>query len=1093
MSLNLITNQDKFLSEVINEILPGCDKAYFLVGYFYFSGFQEIYENLKDKHLRILVGLDIERSLAGGIREIDDYSMRTKTRVQTRDEYYHGLVDIFNNTDFFDTERQIEAFKLFCDKISEGSLEIRKTLDPNHAKLYLFEYKEENKSIAQQPGQMITGSSNLSLAGLKGRIELNTILRDPAYYNEGKELFDNLWETAVPVADLDHLPEFTEKVIKKIWMEKLYSPYAMFIRVLQEYFSQPDDKNLLKPSDITDDVYTDLKYQLDAVQMAMKAIEIHDGVIIADVVGLGKSIIAATVARNLHLRTIIVCPPHLMQQWEEYKDQFGFTASVFSSGKIQAALDHYRMIVRNNEKFLIIVDEAHKYKNENIQDYSILHDLCMGNKVMLLTATPFNNRPNDIFSMLKLFQIPSKSTLKTVDNLGVVFRELIKNYEDMAVAQRKKTMTDEEIKAESKRIAKQIRSIISPLVIRRSRLDLEEIPAYKADLKAQKIKTVIPEDPIQLTYNLGSDKDLYLRTLSKISPTAEEKLEQKENGTFTYYKSARYKPSSYLVEDADLLDQLRKELEDKTGISLQLLLGRQVNVSDFMRKMLVRRFESSVAAFKESLNSMIRSSESILSWIEKRGKVPVYKKGILPDVDEFYETTDDDLSQEIEEVFEKYTARGFFEIDMKYIKREEYLADMHSDLALLRQIREEWFGQDQVIHFDHKLSEFKAKLCSLRTSDPKRKIVVFTEFADTANYLGESLKDEGLGVFKYTSGDSSMTNKRIIRENFDAGLKPEFQKDDYQILIATDAISEGYNLHRAGTIFNYDIPYNPTRVIQRIGRINRINKKMFDKLYIYNYFPTDIGEHETRTKQISTLKMAMIHAIMGEDTKALTSDEELNAFFKERYRKELASSEELSWDTKYRRILDSVKNTDIYQNAMDIPHRSRIGRKVEKPMHGVILCGKKGNDFVFKLGQVDDLTPVSISAEDALGIFEAEENETPVNVSKQFEPVYQMVKSKLFRDIVEDENERNRHEAYSIIKAWLKNKILPSDYLEDLLLLMRCDGLTGEEIRFINKLTLNTADTLPKKITPDYIKRCIIKMNAVDDGEETLILAEEIQ
>lgn len=1093
MSQNLITNQDKFLSEVINNILPGCDKAYFLVGYFYFSGFQEIYEQLRDKHLRILVGLDIERSLANGIREIDDYSQKTKTRVQTRDEYYQGLVDIFNNTDFFDTERQIEAFKLFCDKISNGTLEIRKTQDPNHAKLYLFEYKPENQSITQQPGQMITGSSNLSVAGLKGRIELNTILRDPVYYNEGKELFDRLWDTAVPVADLEHLPEFIEKVIKKIWMEKLYSPCAMFIRVLQEYFSQPDDKNLLKPSDITDGTYTDLKYQIDAVQMAMKAIENHDGVIIADVVGLGKSIIASTVARNLRLRTIIVSPPHLKQQWEEYRDQFGFTASVFSSGKIESALDHYRMIVRNNEQFLIIVDEAHKYKNEEIQDYSILHDLCMGNKVMLLTATPFNNRPNDIFSMLKLFQIPSKSTLKTVDDLGAAFRELIKKYEDMADAQRKKTMSEDEIKAESQRIAKQIRSIISPLVIRRSRLDLDEIPAYKADLKAQKIQTVIPEDPVSLTYNLGKEKDLYLRTLSKISPTAEEKLEHKDDESFVCYKSARYKPSSYLTEDSDLLDELKRELEKKTGISLTLLLGRQANVSDFMRKMLVRRFESSVAAFKQSLNSMILSSEGILRWIEKRDKIPVYKKGSLPDVEEFYETTDDDLSREIEEAFDKYTDRGFFEIDMKYIKRDEYLADMYADLALLRAIREEWFGKNQKIHFDHKLTEFKAQLRFLRQSDPKRKIVVFTEFADTANYLGDALKDDNLGIFKYTSEDSSVTSKKTIRENFDAGLKKDFQKDDYQILIATDAISEGYNLHRAGTIFNYDIPYNPTRVIQRIGRINRINKKMFDKLYIYNYFPTDIGEQETRTKQISTLKMAMIHAIMGEDTKALTSDEQLNAFFKERYRKELASSEELSWDTKYRRILDSVKNTDIYQEALDIPHRARIGRNAEKPIQGVLLCGKKGNDFVFKLGQHDDINPISISAEDAFGLFEADESEKPLAVSNQFELVYQAVKARLFKDTVDTEAERSRREAFSIIKAWMKNKILSRDYLEDLLLLMRNDGLTGEEVRFINKLSIKDADKLPKKITPDYIKRCIIKMNAVDEGEETLILAEEIK
>src|SRR3712207_8299314 len=100
------------------------------------------------------------------------------------------------------------------------------------------------------------------------------------------------------------------------------------------------------------------------------------------------------------------------------------------------------------------------------------------------------------------------------------------------------------------------------------------------------------------------------------------------------------------------------------------------------------------------------------------------------------------------------------------------------------------------------------------------------------------------------------------------------------------------------------IPYNPTRVIQRIGRINRINKKVFDNLYIYNYFPTEIGESETRTKEISTLKMAMIHAIMGEDTKALTSDEECTAFFRDRYRAEIEHSETESWDTPYRRFLE---------------------------------------------------------------------------------------------------------------------------------------------------------------------------------------------
>ena len=430
---------------------------------------------------------------------------------------------------------------------------------------------------------------------------------------------------------------------------------------------------------------------------------------------------------------------------------------------------------------------------------------------------------------------------------------------------------------------------------------------------------------------------------------------------------------------------------------------------------------------------------------------------------------------------------------MKYIRKDEYLADMLSDLRLLQEIRDEWFGPSNEILFDHKLDEFKKLLKKQRSEDPRRKIVVFTEFADTANYLGEALKDEGLGVFKYTSKESSTVNRKTIRANFDAGEKLENQKDDYQVLIATDAISEGYNLHRAGTIFNYDIPYNPTRVIQRIGRINRINKKMFDKLFIYNYFPTDIGEQETRTKQISTLKMAMIHAIMGEDTKVLTSDEQVNAFFKERYRKELSSSEELSWDTKYRELLNQVRYTDDMADALAIPHRSRIGRNCDKPIQGVIIFGKKGNDFVFKLGQKGDEDPISISAEEAFSLFEATPEESAVKVSKDFNDVYQLVKGKLFKDSGETTEDKSKYEAYNKLKLWSQSRLLPKDYLEDLIALLQSGNLTGEEVRFINKQTSRTANLVQEKITEDYIRRSIMKMNAVEEGEETLIMAEEIQ
>ena len=324
----------------------------------------------------------------------------------------------------------------------------------------------------EDPGNVITGSSNLSYQGLAGRTEINVRLKDKQTYIDAKKIFEELWENSVSVIDQSTLSQWEDKVIKHVWYEKLFSPYLMFVRVLSEYFNIPSSSNVLTPHDITQGKYSNLKYQTDAVQLALNALEIHSGAIIADVVGLGKSVIASTIARNLHLKTIVIAPPHLVRQWQVYRDEFGVKASIFSTGKIESALAHFKEIARSDEQFLIIIDEAHRFRNEFTEDYSLLHELCSNNKVILLTATPFNNRPSDIYSLLKLFQIPSKSTLKTVENLGEAFRELIHAYKKMEEAKRNDRLPESEIKAEAKRIAARIRSIINPLVIRRSRIDL---------------------------------------------------------------------------------------------------------------------------------------------------------------------------------------------------------------------------------------------------------------------------------------------------------------------------------------------------------------------------------------------------------------------------------------------------------------------------------------------------------------------------------------------------------------------------------------------------------------------------------------------
>ena len=1080
MSSSFITNKDKFLSDIINGILPKTDAVDFLVGYFYYSGYVQLSENLKSKHIRILVGLDIEIQISKHVCEVENFRQKLLSRGVLKEQYYSEFVKAFNDTDFLDTAEKIEQFKMFYAKILDGTLEIRKTLDPCHSKMYLFVYNESMNEGGELPGVMITGSSNLSYQGMQGRLELNARFNDKADYDEGHEIFEELWRDAVVIADQTNVDEWNNKVMAHIWYDTLFSPYLMFIRVLHEYFNIPTKENLLTPYDITEGRYSNLKYQTDAVQLALRSLENHSGAIIADVVGLGKSVIAATVARNLHLRTIIVCPPHLCKQWEGYRDEFGFTASVFSAGKIEEALLHYQELKKSDEKFLIILDEAHRFRNEYTLDYALLHNLCIGNKVLLLTATPFNNQPADIYSLIKLFQIPTHSTLKTVENLGAAFKQLIDRYRELREAQRKGQIEEDEVKLTVNNISKTIRSIIGPLVVRRSRLDLQNIPDYAKDLKRQKIQLVIPNDPEELTYDLSQMKDLYLNTLDRISKS------EGSTDNITRFKAARYSPVLYVKED--MREQLAQELEEKTGIKFGLLIGRQANVSSFMRHLLVSRFESSMAAFQTSLGYMIQSAEYLLTWIDKRHKIPVYKKGNLPEVDDFY--TDDGM-EEIQEAFDKYESRGFFEIDMKYVE-DNFIEDVKADIHLLQSLREEWFGKENVIKQDPKLDSFIEIAKKKLKQEPERKLIVFSEYADTIDYLGKKLVEAGLPVMKYTSADASPNNKERIRANFDAGLKKELQRDDYKILVATDAISEGYNLHRAGAIFNYDIPYNPTRVIQRIGRINRINRKVFDELFIYNYFPSDVGEAETRTKEISTLKMAMIHAIMGEDTKALTKDEEVQAYFKERYRKEFQKNEESSWDTPYRKLLNEVKGTEAYLKALEMPHRARTARKIEKSDYGVLMFGRKGNDFVFKIGSEEE-APKMLSAEDALKLFAAEPSEEPVELSDHFDATYQKVKSNLFQGEAKDHNEKDVLNALAKIKVFAKAKLLNKDYLDDLLIVVKADALSGHEIRFINQLALKDVKELPLKIPNEYLARIIITQNSVDEGEETLILSEELQ
>ena len=428
----IITNQETLLGDVINNILPSCNNVYLLAGYFYFSGFKEIYKALSDKKIRLLVGMDLERDMANKINEVEHLNIGSPSNAMVKDQYYKGLVEAFNETDNFDSQDAVEAFTLFITKLGDGSLEIRKTKQPNHAKLYLFENKPEYAQGGDFPGTVITGSSNLTRSGLAGQFEVNVVFRDGNYNYCKKEIFDKLWTDEFSLK-ID-FNDFTKNVIEKTWLPCNFTPYHMYLRVLHEYFSMVEDKGYKMPASITNQKYLNLKYQIDIINYSIEKLQQHSGVIVADVVGLGKSIVASAIAHNLRLKTIIIAPPHLKEQWDEYRHEFDFNALVFGSGSIQEALK----AINSDEERLIIVDEAHKYRNGLTEDYADLRKLCVGNKVLLLTATPFNNKPQDIFTMISLFQLAAKSTIRTEENLSEKFVLLSREYKNIKNNQKEK-------------------------------------------------------------------------------------------------------------------------------------------------------------------------------------------------------------------------------------------------------------------------------------------------------------------------------------------------------------------------------------------------------------------------------------------------------------------------------------------------------------------------------------------------------------------------------------------------------------------------------------------------------------------------------
>ena len=1100
--MSFIDNKKKTMRSELARSLVGADNLDVLTAYFYFSGFETLAEEIQDKHVRILVGMEIDPKLvpqmASQVKSEGDIDLsRWQPRVALpsgmalEENYREALIGLINDSDLFDSWPNERALELFVKKIEDNSLEVRQTQLEDHSKLYLVHKGREDAKLS---GAYIVGSSNMTYRGLVQPGELNYSGNDEAEFTRLAQDFDDQWSRAVTVIDRYKKLEFVGELKSRVWKYSLPTPHEMYIRVLHELFDRTkSERDITTPHQI-DRHFLDLDYQLDAIRDGISRLIRHDGVIIADVVGLGKSIVASCIARNVGERgdfsTAIIAPPHLVPQWQDYAEQFRIPgARVFSSGKIGDVLDHYH---NPSRPLLIVLDEAHRYRNEETNDYKMLHRLCRShedNKTLLLTATPFSNAPQDIFALIKLFQVPGRSTIRSSDNLSQGFRQLTESHNKLLSDARRGKDIDDESEASLASIGQRSKQLVEHFVIRRSRLDLKHIKKYALDLKKRRIEFSEVGEPEMMEYDLGPLFQPYTETLDLIRG-------DEGNKGLT---GARYKPATYIKN----LDKFLKRLR---GLSLRLpptkdlVEASQKNSAYFMRRLLARRFESSKSAFRSTLQRVIDSNKEVQRCWEKNEPIPLMKAGRVLDLRNFADSDyDPDDGYDDNSPFEVSDGSGLVSIPKANL-RPSFIDDVRHDLKLLEFIEQRWFGDPALVDVDPKTDDLARRLRDLLTELPTRKILIFSSYAETVDYLYEALRARGFSrLLRYSAKLRTRKAMQEINANFDASLPDRKQVDDYDILIATDAVSEGYNLHRAGVIINYDIPYNPIRVIQRIGRINRINKKVFDKLQILNSFPTATGEGETRIKEISTMKMKLFNDIIGNDTKILTADEQPQSVLRNIMVDARSKDEKESWDAVHRNAYnEALSDTGLMDRVRAIPRRSRVARK-GCGQSAIVVFGKKGDQEVFATIRSQD-GPEIITPEEAINnYFIAKPGDKPYEVrGDEFALVFSKARDALFARSPVPNLGRRRQMAIKTLTA-MKDKLPGGEnYYSDLIMIIgEYDDVNEGALLDINRLDLRNIDVahsdLQKIIPRQSIRSAIARAQRAEAGEELILLSEKLE
>ena len=924
MGTNFFTNEkENTLLEKIEGVFKYKKVHFFdaLVGYFRASGYFRIRKFIQQTpKIRILVGINVDKLTYQANQQGLLFNPNAE---QSQEEFFN---DIKRNIQEAKYDKEVEdGMYQFIEDIVSGRITMRIHPKQNiHAKIYIF---REEVYHPHGYGSVITGSSNLTEAGLEKNFEFNVELRYDDDIQFATETFEKLWEESVDI-DITHV----DKIKNDSYLNPNFTPYEVYLKFLLEYFGKSIDFDPNSVSDLPPG-YKKLSYQIDAVNDGYAKMMKHNGFFLSDVVGLGKTVVSALIAKKFFFSNgfpthrshiLVIVPPAMKDNWEETLTEFKLdNFKIITNGSLHK--------VKNPELYdLIIVDEAHKFRSDTASMYNELQKLCKtkakrydgslhDKKVILVSATPLNNRPEDIANLVYLFQDSKDSTLEE-GNLQRFFREHIDRYNKLK-KQKDLTLIADEVKA----IYEKIRiKVVEPLTVRRTRTDLMENDAYCKDLEKQNIHFPDVKSPRKIYYQLDTELEaLYDKTIMYLS--------DKING-LKYY---RYQAIKYLKSPK------KSKYKKADMISIQL--------AGIMKTLLVKRIDSSFYAFKQSLRRYYEANKVMLDMFANG---TIYIAPNLKVNELLSEGKEDELIKLIEEA--RY-ADPTIEVCTPDDFEDGFEDGIKADNAILKELVSMW----DAVNTDPKLDIFIQYLKDTlldKAINHEGKLVIFSESKETTKYLYDALKSHGFDKIMTVQSDNRDTQMPLLKENFDANYKGE-KKNDYNIVISTEVLAEGVNLHRANVIVNYDTPWNSTRLMQRIGRVNRIGSTA-KEVYIFNFFPTSKVNDDIELEKKAKMKLFAFHAALGEDSQIYSTDENPESFGL--FDKDV--DEERDEKLRYLMWLRQLKqdDPDLIKRISKLPLRARTGHKSKFiPGSTIVFIRNKRRDaftFVREDGSVEELT-----------------------------------------------------------------------------------------------------------------------------------------